>query len=144
MAKINFNSRRCIGCRACEGACKQEHDLPVGVKWRVVTGSLAGEYPRLIKNYKSVACRHCAQPVCIKVCPAGALLKEEKRGIVMLAENKCTGCRACVEACPFKAMSFDRQKNKAAKCTMCMHRLEAGLVPACVQSCMGVALHFEE
>lgn len=144
MAKIKFISKRCTGCRACEGACKQENNLPVGVRWRVVTSSLKGDYPHLKKSYNSLACHHCVKPKCADACSVGAIIKDKETGIVVLDEEICSGCRACIEACPFNAMSFDKQKNKAGKCTLCLHRLKAGLLPSCVQTCMGLALEFEK
>lgn len=143
MAKINFNPRLCIGCKACEGACKQEYNLPVGVRWRVVTETLAGEYPNLKKTFSSLACRHCAAPRCAAACPVGAIARDQETGIVILADDLCTGCRACIKACPFGAISFDSQNSKAGKCTLCLHRLKIGLEPACVMTCMGQALGFE-
>jgi len=143
MAKIIFNPQRCIGCRACEGACKQENDLPVGVRWRVVTSNLSGEYPNLKREYKSLACRHCLKPKCAEKCPVGAITKDIATGIVEVNTEICTGCMVCVEACPFGLMCYDAQKNKAGKCTLCKHRLEKGMIPACVHVCMGLAMKYE-
>ena len=144
MSKIKFNPQRCIGCRGCEGACEQENNLPVGVRWRVVTSNLSGEYPNLKKEYKSSACRHCSKPKCAEVCPVETITKDLTTGIVEVKTDLCTGCRACVEACPFGTMCFDEQKNKAGKCTLCKPRLEKGMIPACVQVCMGLAMEYEE
>lgn len=143
MARITFNARRCTGCKACEMACRQEHNLPVGVKWRVVTETLQGDYPHLKKIYNSTACRHCSRPGCVAACPAMALAKANNTGMVELYEDLCTGCKACVEACSFKAMAFNNRSGKAGKCNLCAHRLESGFLPACVQTCMGIALTFE-
>ncbi|MCL4442120.1 MAG: 4Fe-4S dicluster domain-containing protein [Firmicutes bacterium] len=144
MAKIRFNPQRCIGCRACEGACKQENNLPVGVRWRVVTSSLSGDYPNLKREYKSLACHHCTKLKCAEACPVGAITKDSATGIVDVNADICIGCRACVDACPFGAMCFDDTKNKAGKCTLCKHRVKQGLLPACVQVCMGLAMEYDE
>lgn len=143
MFKIKFNPQSCIGCRACEGACKQENNLPVGVRWRIVTSSLSGDYPNLKREYKSLACRHCMKPKCGEVCPVGAITKDSVTGIVEVVTKVCTGCRACVDACPFGAMCFDASKEQAGKCTLCKTRLQKGMIPACVQVCMGLAMEFE-
>lgn len=140
MAGIVFNKERCTGCRACEGACKQENNLPVGVRWRVINMNVEGIYPDLKKIYQQSVCRHCAKPKCCAACPAGAIWKEEASGIVLVDAERCSGCRECIKACPFDAMNFDEDRQKAGKCTLCNSRIKQGLLPACVANCMGLAL----
>jgi len=143
MGRIVFNEGRCTGCRACEGACKQENSLPAGVRWRVVNSKVAGDYPKLKKTYLSSACRHCGKPRCVEACPAGAIGKQAETGIVLVTEHKCSGCRECEKACPFGSMTFDEERKKAGKCTLCSQRLAQGLLPVCVVNCMTMALEFE-
>ncbi|MDA8235606.1 MAG: 4Fe-4S dicluster domain-containing protein [Clostridia bacterium] len=143
MARIVFNQGRCTGCRACEGACKQENNLPVGVRWRVVTHNLQGQYPDLKKIYQSSACSHCGKPKCSEACPSGAIKKQVENGIVLVDEAKCNGCGECIKACPFGVMAFDKEKQKAGKCTLCINRLNHGLGPACVVNCLALALEFK-
>lgn len=140
MFKIHYDSRRCTGCRACAAACKQEHNLPVGVRWRVVSYSQEGIYPNIKRVYKSNACVHCVKPKCLDACLAGAITKDEESGIVMVDHNLCNGCRECIEACPFNAMVYEKQIKKVSKCTYCKERIVQGLIPACVSVCMGLAL----
>ena len=133
---------KCIRCLSCEIACKQENDLPLGVRWiRVVTIG-----PRIIKgelhmDFIPVMCLHCDDPVCAHFCPTKAIGKRED-GVVTLDEDKCTGCRLCVYACPYGVMYFDQDKNVAGKCNLCSLRMDYGLEPSCVQHCIGGALQF--
>lgn len=144
MPKIVFDSNRCTGCRACEGACKQEHNLPVGTRRRIVSYMQAGEYPKLSRVYKSNACKHCSKPKCMEACPASAITKNSASGIVDVNKDECIGCRACIDACPFNAMSFEIDEQKASKCNYCKERLAQGVNPACVNVCMGLALSWKE
>ncbi|HXE73773.1 MAG TPA: 4Fe-4S dicluster domain-containing protein [Candidatus Nitrosotenuis sp.] len=132
---------RCIGCRACEAACKQENGLDVGMRWRKVLHRESGEYPNPVLYHVSMSCNHCAQPACIKACPHDAIFKRESDGIVYIDRDKCQGCQRCVWACPYGAPQFDETAKKAFKCHYCMHRIDQGLPPACVVTCMGLALH---
>jgi anaerobic dimethyl sulfoxide reductase subunit B (iron-sulfur subunit) len=76
----------------------------------------------------------------MKACPSGAISKEARFGAVLIDQTKCIGCKCCAAACPYGAPTFDEGKKKMDKCTLCIHRLEAGLPPACVRTCMGYAL----
>lgn len=140
MAKIEYDPQRCTGCRACEAACKQEHNLPVGVRWRIVSYNQEGEYPNIKRVYKSNACVHCANPKCLQACSVGAISKDEDSDIVMVNREQCNGCRECVTACPFNAMVYETETQKASKCTYCKERVAQGLEPACVSVCLGLAL----
>ena len=116
----------CMGCHACEVACKQEHGLEVG--------------PRLIKvienspDFVPVYCRHCAKPPCGEACPVGAISRNDQ-GIVLVDDDLCIGCRECVDACPFGAMQFSVRTEVALKCDFCHDRLDAGNKPACLSVC---------
>lgn len=124
--KLRINAKECVGCHACEIACKQEHGLGVG--------------PRLIRVidrspfFVPVYCRHCARPPCKDVCPTAAISRDE-RGIVLIDKELCIGCGDCVDACPFGAMQFDPDQEVALNCDMCIDRIEEGKQPACVLAC---------
>ena len=93
----------CVGCFACEVACKQEHNLPVGRRWiRVVKEDPKKVGGKLFMHFVPVHCRHCGKPPCIDVCPVGAISKRSD-GIVLSNEKLCIGCKISMEACPFGA-----------------------------------------
>jgi len=135
-----YNENNCIACRACEAGCKQEFDLPVGVRRRRVIIREEGKYPNPKVRYLSTACNHCEEPSCMKACPVGAYTKEKIFGVVLIDQGKCIGCKRCAAACPYGAPVFDEKKSKMDKCTFCIHRLSEGLPPACVRTCPGYAL----
>ena len=128
MTKLSlvFFKNDCMGCHACEVACKQEHGLGVG--------------PRLVRvmenapDFVPVYCHHCARAPCQKSCPVAAISKNEL-GIVLIDEALCIGCRECLEACPFGAMQFDDEGEVAVKCDFCFERLQNNQRPACAQAC---------
>lgn len=125
-AEFTVLEEDCCGCHACEVACKQEHRLDTGPRLiRVVERS-----PSFIPIY----CRHCTDAVCGEACSAGAIYRNEQ-GIVLIEQEKCVGCKACLEACPFGAMQFDPWKEKAIKCDLCFERLMNSGVPACASVC---------
>ena len=105
------------------------------VKQNDQVGQPAGTYvlPRL--------CNHCDEPPCVPVCPVGATFKRAD-GLVLVDGDRCVGCGYCVLACPYDARFINHQTGKADKCTFCGHRLEAGLLPACVETCVGGARIF--
>jgi len=137
--RIRFNAKRCISCHACLVHCKQKNRTPHGVAFNKLSMELTAKDGRpLIKN-KYQSCLMCKKPECVAACPRGAIVKRED-GLVLLDKERCDGCGACVEACPFGAMTMLPDQGKAAKCDYCVDRIEAGLDPACVTGCTGKAL----
>lgn len=132
---------RCVGCGACVLACRLENDVPRGVSWRRVVSlnlSRAGGGPTY---HLTLACHHCQDPPCEAACPSGALEKGPD-GFVGLHGDRCLGCRYCEMACPFGAPAYDADRGVMTKCHLCGHRLEKGLLPACVAACPTAALGF--
>jgi len=136
------NTKDCVGCYACEVACKQEHHLPVGPKWvRVFSvGPIEIEgKPQL--RYIVTHCLHCSQPPCKNICPVEAITKRED-GIVLIHQELCIGCKECIEGCPLGVMQFDEEKGLAQKCDLCVDRVDKGLPPACVAACPSHCIYF--
>ncbi|MBI4659085.1 MAG: 4Fe-4S dicluster domain-containing protein [Verrucomicrobia bacterium] len=94
------------------------------------------------REFISLACNHCDQPACLKSCPVGAITKRAADGVVLFDQDKCIGCRYCVFACPYGAPRIDTDTGKVSKCTMCVHRLDVGLRPACEATCLTGAITF--
>ncbi|WP_417135088.1 4Fe-4S dicluster domain-containing protein [Rubneribacter badeniensis] len=164
-----IDMKACIACASCAVACKVENNLPDEVWWnRVLTDggenpdTPAGVYPDLTMSNLVVACQHCDNPACAKVCPVGATYKDPETGVVRQDYDKCIGCRMCMSACPYTGVrSFNweepkhvvghalgdadvpaHQKHVVEKCTMCWHRLAKGLQPACVEVCPARVRYF--
>ena len=135
------DEKRCVGCQTCEVACKQENSLPVGPKWMAVISRIKEVDGKLVMSFSLIRCRHCANPPCIPACPTNAITTRTD-GIVLIHQELCDGCMACIEACPFGAPQFNPEKNTVEMCTLCVHRIEKALKPACVQHCPSEALHF--
>ena len=151
---------RCIGCNTCALACKMQNNVPDGMLWnRVLTEGCAqfdgaeGTYPNLTRTYLPIACQHCDNPACQKVCPTGATYTDDK-GRVEIDYEKCIGCRMCMAACPYNARVFNwneparstgfdygdaavpaRSRGVMEKCTLCKARTDRGDVPMCVLCC---------
>ena len=157
---------RCVGCHACAIACKAEWSVPVseGRDWVKRLGPTNTPYG-LSATYYPGLCNHCDDPSCIKVCPVdpekktfkdkltgksktmdvAATFKDPFTGIVLIDKDRCIGCGACVDACPYKARYVNPdigEDGKADKCTFCVERVNEGLEPACVQTCMTSARIF--
>jgi Fe-S-cluster-containing dehydrogenase component len=152
---ILVDTTRCIGCRACEVACGEEHDLLVPdvlndgalekhrktsvEQWTVVNKYETEKGDVFVKRQ----CMHCYQAACATACPTEAMDKTEQ-GPVVWRGNKCLGCRYCMVSCPFEMPKFEYNEwnPKLQKCTMCFERLEEGQKPACVEACPTDALMF--
>jgi Fe-S-cluster-containing dehydrogenase component len=150
--RLKIESDLCWGCKTCEVACKQENGAPTGVKlievWQdgpkrtgaaspegaeAAPGASATTEPGLSFRYRMRYCRHCREPKCLEACHYDAIEKR-RDGIVVIDESFCAGCEACVTACPFDAVTFDRPRRVAVKCNLCHHRIDEGLLPACADN----------
>jgi len=130
------NNVDCIGCRACEIACKDKNGLPPGPRFRRVLYVEGGTYPEVYAYKVNLSCNHCAEPACLPTCPTGAIFKRKSDGIVDIDSTLCIGCRRCEAACPYGAPQFDVEENIVKKCNMCVDEIEAGRKPYCVAACM--------
>jgi len=146
--------RRCIGCRACQVACKRWNgreatntQMNPDPKYEWTNPSEFSPdtytYVRFVKTgsgdslkwtFAKVQCNHCIEPHCVTACPTTALIKTEA-GPVSYRKELCIGCAYCVNACPFGVPRFDEVNKVIEKCTFCAERLAEGMEPACVQAC---------
>ncbi|MDZ4251813.1 MAG: 4Fe-4S dicluster domain-containing protein [Sulfuritalea sp.] len=140
----------CIGCNACTIACKAENNTPVGVDYNRVIEIEEGDFrdasktPNVGVTFVPMPCMHCGQPACMAACPVGAITKRKEDGIVLINKDKCIGCRYCAWACPYGAPQFNAEAKIMEKCTLCVHRVEKGLQPACVNTCPAKVRFFGE
>jgi formate dehydrogenase iron-sulfur subunit len=156
----------CIGCKACEVACKEWNQLPEGELGFLGesldnTGALDGttwRHVQFIDNVEdetmgqgdgkafllmSDVCKHCKEASCLEVCPTGAIIRTEFDS-VFIQEDVCNGCRACIAACPYDVIEIDHSSNVARKCTLCYDRLQGGMQPACAKACPTESIQFGE
>ena len=165
---IAINLDRCVGCHTCALSCKMQNNVPMGMAWNRVLNEdcefevgVQGTYPHVSRAHLPVACQHCENPACQRVCPTGATYKDEM-GRVEIDYDKCIGCRMCMAACPYtgvRSFNWDEpkysvehavgdadiaphQKHVVEKCTFCYQRLARGEVPACMDLCPARARHF--
>ena len=138
MGKISLvlNEKNCMGCHACEIACKQEHGLGVGPRLlRVIEASF---------DFIPIYCHHCTKADCIEACPVEAI-SENEQGIVLIDGDLCIGCKDCLVACPFGAMQFEDNQEIAVKCDLCVQRLAENKSPVCMSvcptGCIGLGSH---
>ena len=126
----------CIGCRACEIACKDKNCIGPGTRFRRVPYIEGGTYPEVYAYKVNMSCNHCAEPACLPACPTGAIFKRKKDGIVDIDSTLCIGCRRCEATCPYGAPQFDPSDGLVKKCNMCVDEIDAGRKPYCVMACM--------
>jgi anaerobic dimethyl sulfoxide reductase subunit B (iron-sulfur subunit) len=130
------NNVDCIGCRACEIACKDKNGLAAGPRFRRVQYIEGGKFPEVFAYKVNMSCNHCAEPACLPTCPTGAIWKHKENGVVDIDSTLCIGCRRCEAACPYGAPQFDPADGLVKKCNMCIDELESGRKPYCVMACM--------
>ena len=156
----------CIGCKACEVACKEWNAIPedglllTGMSYDNTVGLSASTWRHVafIEQpapevgpadsdgdmrwlMSSDVCKHCTEAACLDVCPTGALMRTEF-GTVVVQEDVCNGCGYCIPACPFGVIDRRRDDGRAWKCTLCYDRLGAGLEPACAKACPTQSIQF--
>jgi len=129
---------RCIDCRACLVACSVENKVPMNhTRIWVQDLGVQGEFPQLKRSFVPYNCMHCDNPPCVEVCVSGATYKDQGTGLVLVDQDACIGCGFCVDACPYKVRYTDEKRGVVDKCNACAQRLEVGLQPACVATCLG-------
>ena len=154
----------CIGCKACEVACKEWNQLPSNDKGFLGdsldnTGSLDGQTWRHVKFIDNVpdetmgrgdgqafllmsdVCKHCQHASCMDVCPTGAIVRTEFDS-VFIQQSVCNGCRNCIAACPYDVIDINPDRDVAQKCTLCYDRLQGGMEPACAKACPTESIQF--
>src|SRR5881398_376277 len=153
----------CIGCKACEVACKEWNQLPgndpVFGDGFDNTHSLDSQNWRHVKFIDNVpddtmqagdgkawlmmsdVCKHCKHASCLEVCPTGAIIRTEF-DTVFIQPDVCNGCRDCIAACPYGVIGLDKHKHVAQKCTLCYDRLQDGMEPACAKACPTDSIQF--
>ncbi len=144
-----FDASSCSGCKTCQVACKDKHNSPLAVRWRRVYEVCGGNWkargtawiPDLVAWHMSLACNHCADPICLHACPNRAIEKNGQ-GLVLIRYERCMGCRYCEWICPYGALQFDREKRVMTKCSFCADYLEEGKAPSCVSACPMRALDY--
>lgn len=134
---------RCIGCGGCQVACHMQNGTPLGThRIKVYQAGPFGKFPELSMYFLPAMCQQCSEPDCVRVCPTGAIRKNEADGVVLLDTEKCIGCQSCNRACPYHVNTFSVSRNVMDKCTICAESRAAGEEPACVSTCAGKALHW--
>ncbi len=128
-----IDTRKCVGCSGCVVACKTENNVPDGLCRDWIVEVLKGKSPNLQLEIRSERCNHCENPPCVRCCPTGASYVNED-DFVLVEKSKCTGCKACIASCPYDAR-YVHPEGYVEKCTFCIHRVEKGLDPSCVEAC---------
>ena len=149
----------CIGCKACEVACLEWNGYPFR---ETIFDNTYQTMPDTAWNYYNLIrfneftddkgqfswlmrkdqCMHCADPGCLRACPADGAIVQYTNGIVDFQQENCIGCQYCVTGCPFNIPKINPATNKVHKCTLCSDRVGAGLEPACIKACPTGCLHF--
>lgn len=130
-----IDTRTCVGCSACVIGCKTENQTPEGYTRDWIVTETRGRFPDLSMTIMSQRCNHCEDAPCVRACPTGASHYGEG-GQVKVTSSKCTGCKACISACPYGARYIHPDTRTIDKCTFCSHRLVKGHeTTACQETC---------
>jgi formate dehydrogenase iron-sulfur subunit len=149
----------CIGCKACEVACVEWNGYPFqetsfdnsyqtmpDTRWNYYNLIRFNEHQFQDGSFgwlmRKDQCMHCADPGCLRACPADGAIVQYTNGIVDFQQENCIGCEYCVTGCPFNIPKFNSETKKVFKCTLCSDRVSAGLEPACIKACPTGCLHF--
>jgi len=154
-----IDTSKCTACRGCQVACKQWNQLPAektrnrgsyenppalsSKTWTRVGFKEISKDGKIEWLFTKRHCLHCTEATCVKVCPTGAAQKTDQDS-VLIDQKKCTGCKFCIENCPFEIPKYDASTNTAKKCELCFDRISNGLDPACVKTCPPNAVRFGE
>ena len=134
MKIIAVDLNRCVGCKNCEWACAFSR---TGDFKQEQTNIIAHVYPE-DRFVATLTCVHCEKPICLAVCPIRALKRDPQTNAVVVEENRCIGCKMCMQVCPFGNIYFDPEKRVVHKCNLCEGD------PHCIRFCMTKALDFVE
>ncbi len=149
----------CIGCKACEVACVEWNDMPFAptmfentyqtmpeTRWNFWNLIKFNEHQKedgtLMWLMRKDQCMHCADPGCLRACPADGAIVQYANGIVDFQQENCIGCEFCVSGCPYNIPKFNPATKKVYKCTLCSDRVSSGLEPACIKACPTGCLKF--
>lgn len=154
-----IDTSKCIGCRACQAACKQWNQLPAEktafrgsyenparfspITWTKIVFREHEENGKLSWLFAKQGCMHCTEAACIKVCPANAIYRTDF-GTVKIDPQRCIGCNYCAANCTYQVIGFDQAANVARKCTFCYDRISNGKMPACAKACPTGAITYGE
>jgi Fe-S-cluster-containing dehydrogenase component len=146
MSKTHFamavDTRTCVGCAACVVGCRKENDVADGYVRDWIITETRGRFPHLTMTLRSERCNHCDNAPCVRACPTGASYYSEG-GTVQVNKEKCTGCKACMAACPYDARHIDPRTGTIDKCTFCQHRTSEGIpTTSCQEICPTTSIHF--
>ncbi len=144
MAKtIMVDVEKCLACKSCEIACAMVHSKSKALEeaiaespkpQRMLTVEATTEFAVPIQ------CRHCETPLCVEICPTGALRRHDEQQPVVVEQELCIGCKMCTLICPFGILQIGLEERAIIKCDICLERTQAGEEPACVEACPTKAL----
>ncbi|MCK4908265.1 MAG: 4Fe-4S dicluster domain-containing protein [Planctomycetes bacterium] len=133
-----IDQSKCLGCKSCVVACNIENSIETNNNWTEVFDMVSGQFPNYHREFVPRPCNHCSKPPCVDICPTKASQKDKLTGTVQIDQKRCTGCRYCMSACPYKVRVFNwkkpgkvlnenpaspkRPKGTTEKCTFCFHK----------------------